>query len=44
MTKQARKSYTLEYKLDAVALVRKQGFSIGQTAAHLDLNHNILRR
>lgn len=44
MTKQTRKSYTPEYKLEAIALVRKQGFSIGQAAAHLDLNHNILRR
>lgn len=44
MTKQTRRSYTPEYKLEAIALIRKQGFSIGRAAAHLDLNHNILRR
>ena len=44
MTKQTRKKYTPEYKLEAVALVRDQGFSIGEAAAHLDINHNMLRR
>lgn len=42
MTKQTRKSYTPEYKLEAITLVRKQGFNIGQAVAHH--NHNILCR
>lgn len=44
MKKQSRKRYTPEYKLEAIALVNDQGFSIGEAAAHMDINHNMLRR
>lgn len=37
MTKQTRKKYTPEYKLEAIALVRDQGLSIGEASAHLDI-------
>lgn len=44
MKKQLRKRYTPEYKLEAITLVNEQGFSIGEAAAHMDINHNMLRR
>jgi len=39
-----RKSYTPEFKQEAVALVTQRGLSISQVARDLDLNYNMLSR
>ena len=39
-----RRKYSLEFKLEAVNLVRERGVAIVQAARDLDLNHNMLRR
>ena len=43
MSRKVRKSYTREFKLDAIALVKEQGYSISQAAESLDVNSNVLR-
>jgi len=42
--KRARRSYTLDFKRDAVALVTEQGYALSQAARSLDINDNVLRR
>jgi len=39
-----RKQYTKEYKLEAVSLVKEQGYSQAEAARQLDINANILAR
>jgi len=39
-----RRSFTREFKLEAVKLVRERGVTIRQAAADLDLHENLLRR
>ena len=39
-----RKRYTKEFKLDAVSLVREQGYSVAEAARSLDVNASMLRR
>jgi len=39
-----RKRYSKQFKLDAVSMVRDQGYSAAQAARNLDLNANMLRR
>ena len=39
-----RKSYTKEFKLDAIALVLEQGYKTTEAAKSLDINVNMLRR
>jgi transposase len=39
-----RKSYTAEFKQEAVALITQGGRSMAQVARDLDLNHNMLSR
>ena len=39
-----RKRYTKEFKLDAVSLVREQGYSIAEAARSLDVNASMLGR
>ena len=41
---ETRRKYTKEFKLDAIALVEAQGFSVVQAAKSLDINENMLRR
>lgn len=42
--KRARRTYTLDFKRDAVALVTEQGYALSRAARSLDINDNILRR
>lgn len=42
--KRTRRTYTQEFKQDAVALVTQQGYSIARAARSLDIADNILRR
>lgn len=43
MSKRKRRSFTKEFKAEAVELVRKSGKSIGQVAKDLDLTESTLR-
>lgn len=43
MSKRARRSFTPEFKAEAVALVRVSGKSVGQVAKDLDLTETALR-
>jgi transposase len=38
-----RRSYSREFKLEAVKLVRERGVSVAQAARDLDLHPNMLR-
>lgn len=40
----ARKKYSKEFKMDAIALVQDQGYSVTDAARSLDINDNMLRR
>jgi transposase len=40
----ARKKYSKEFKLDAIALVQEQDYSVAEAARSLDINDNMLRR
>ena len=40
----ARRSYTREFKLEAVRLVSERGLSVAQAARDLDLHENVLRK
>ncbi len=42
--KQTRRTYTLDFKRDAVALVTEQGYALSRAARSLDINDNVLRR
>lgn len=42
-TRRARRTFTDEYKADAVALVENSGKSVGQVAMDLDLTETALR-
>jgi len=39
-----RKQYTKEYKLDAVSLVKEQGYTQAEAAKRLEINANMLAR
>ncbi len=39
-----RKSYSKQFKIDAVNLILKQGFNAAEAARNLDINENLLRR
>ena len=39
-----RKKYTKEFKLDAVSLVKEQGYNRSEAARSLGINTNMLRR
>jgi len=39
-----RRSYTKQFKIDAVQLVTDQGYNISEAARNLDLHPNLLRR
>ena len=38
-----RRTYTAEFKVDAVKLVTEQGYSFAEAARSLDLNANVIR-
>lgn len=40
----ARKKYSKEFKLDAIALVKEQGYNQAEAARNLGLNSNMLSR
>ena len=44
MTKKTRKSYTAEFKREAVRLVTDEGYKAAEAARSLDINTNMLRR
>ncbi|NLA41876.1 MAG: transposase [Smithella sp.] len=39
-----RKSYSRQFKIDAVRLLTDQGYKISEAARNLDINPNVLRR
>jgi transposase len=39
-----RRSYTKQFKIDAVKLVTEQGYNISEAARNLDIHPNLLRR
>ncbi len=43
MTKK-RKSYSKQFKLDAVKLVTEQGYNVSEAARNLGVDHNTLGR
>jgi transposase len=42
--KKTRRSYTEEYKRDAVALSEERGYSVAKAAKSLEINENLIRR
>jgi transposase len=42
--KKTRRSYTEEYKRDAVALSEERGYSVAKAAKSLGINENLIRR
>jgi len=40
----SRRSYTREFKLEAVRLVSERGLSVSQAARDLDIHENVLRK
>ena len=43
-TKKKRRSYTEDFKRDAVALVTEQGYRVSEAARSLDIGENLVRR
>jgi len=43
MSKRKRRSYTEEFKCDAVRLVTEQGYSVSEAARNLGVHANLLR-
>ena len=41
---QKRKTYTAEFKREAVRLVTHQGYTLSEAARNLDINANLLRK
>ena len=44
MTKKKRKSYSREFKLEAVGLITKKGYSIAEASRNLGIEYSVLRR
>ena len=44
MTKKKRKSYSREFKLEAVRLITKKGYSIAEASRNLGIEYSVLRR
>ena len=44
MARRTRRSFTREFKAEAVKLVKETGKSVGQVAEELDLTETVLRR
>lgn len=39
-----RKSYSKQFKIDAVKLITEQGYNVSEAARNLGINHGVLRR
>ena len=44
MSKRKRKSYSREFKLEAVGLITKKGYSIAEASQNLGIEYSVLRR
>ena len=44
MSKKKRKSYSREFKLEAVGLITKKGYSIAEASRNLGIEYSVLRR
>ena len=44
MSKKKRKSYSREFKLEAVGLITKNGYSIAEASRNLGIEYSVLRR
>jgi transposase len=44
MSKKKRKSYNREFKLEAVGLITKKGYSIAEASRNLGIEYSVLRR
>ena len=44
MSKKQRKNYSREFKLEAVGLITKKGYSIAEASRNLGVEYSVLRR
>ena len=44
MSKKKRKSYSREFKMEAVGLITKHGYSIAEASRNLGIEYSVLRR
>jgi len=44
MSKKKRKSYNREFKLEAIGLITKKGYSIAEASRNLGIEYSVLRR
>jgi len=44
MSEKKRKTYTREFKLEAVRLIAEKGYSIAETSRNLGVEYSVLRR
>ena len=44
MSKKKRKSYSREFKLEAVGLITEKGYSIAEASRNLGIDYSVLRR
>jgi transposase len=44
MSKKKRKSYSREFKLEAIGLITKKGYSIAEASRNLGIEYSVLRR
>lgn len=44
MSKRQRKSYSREFKLEAVGLITEKGYSIAEASRNLGIDYSVLRR
>ena len=44
MSKKKRKTYSREFKLEAVGLITKKGYSIAEASRNLGIEYSVLRR
>jgi transposase len=44
MSKKKRKSYSREFKMEAVGLITKKGYSIAEASRNLGIEYSVLRR
>jgi len=44
MSKKKRRSYSREFKLEAVELITKKGYSIAEASRNLGIEYSVLRR
>ena len=44
MSQKKRKSYSREFKLEAVGLITKKGYSIAEASRNLGIEYSVLRR